>query len=100
MPKSDVICECSLKSYQQKHEIRVLRDCKPKFVIDLNVPFTTISSRQLRFRPVRHPGLSAPQNDHLNFSFVKDIHVSSWQKMTRKGRKMVIYQSQILVYSL
>ena len=30
-----------------------------------------------------------PQKDHLNLSFVKDMHVVG-DKMTRKGRKMAI----------
>ena len=42
---------------------------------------------------------SAPQNDRLNFSFVKDIHVVG-KTMATKGRKMAIYQSQILGITL
>ena len=42
---------------------------------------------------------SAPQNDRWNLSFVKDTHVIG-KKMTGKGRKTAIYQSQILVISL
>ena len=38
-----------------------------------------------------HPG---PKNDRLNFSFMKDIHAIA-EKMARKGRKLVIYESQI-----
>jgi hypothetical protein len=38
----------------------------------------------------------APQNDRLNFSFVKEILVCG-EKMTRNGRKTAIYfESQIL----
>ena len=33
---------------------------------------------------------SAPQNDRLNLSFVKDIYVDG-EKMARIGRKMVIF---------
>ena len=36
---------------------------------------------------------SAPQNDRLNFSFVKDIHVIVG-KMARKDQKTANYQSQ------
>ena len=36
-----------------------------------------------------HP---APQNDRLDFSFMKDIHAIA-EKMARKGRKSVIYES-------
>ena len=32
---------------------------------------------------------SAPQNDRLNFSFVKDIHVVG-KEMSRKGRKSLV----------
>ena len=42
---------------------------------------------------------SAPQNDRLNLSFVKGIYVGGG-KMARIGRKMVIYESQILRNSL
>ena len=38
----------------------------------------------------------APQNDHLNLSFVKGTYVDG-KKMARIGRKMVIYESQILL---
>ena len=37
---------------------------------------------------------SAPQNDRLDFSFMKDSHKTA-EKMARKGRKQVIYESQI-----
>jgi hypothetical protein len=37
----------------------------------------------------------APQNDCLNLSFVKEIHVVGI-KMARSGLKMAIYHSQIL----
>ena len=36
----------------------------------------------------------APQNDHLNLSFVKDIHVVA-KEITRSGLKTAIYYSQI-----
>ena len=53
----------------------------------------------LTFEPIKIKTHSAPQNDRLNFSFVKDIHVVC-EKMARKGRKTAIYQSQILSNSL
>jgi hypothetical protein len=34
----------------------------------------------ITFEPIKFKTCSAPQNDRLNFSFVKDIHVSSWRK--------------------
>ena len=37
----------------------------------------------------------APQNDRLNLSFVKDLHVFA-KKITRSGLKTAIYHSQIL----
>ena len=45
----------------------------------------------ITFEAINH---SAPQNDRLNFSFVKDNHVVG-ETMARKCRKMAIYQSQI-----
>ena len=34
----------------------------------------------------------APQNDHLNLSFVKDVYVVA-KKMTTKGQKMTIFET-------
>ena len=48
----------------------------------------------IMFEPIKIQKRSAPQNDRLNFSFVKDIYVVS-EKMARSGRKTAIYQSQI-----
>ena len=53
----------------------------------------------ITFDPIKIQTHSAPQNDCLNLSFVKDIHVVG-KKMTRKCRKTAIHQSQILVKSL
>ena len=39
------------------------------------------------FDPIKIQTCSAPQNDHLNLSFVKDINVAC-EKMTRNGDKM------------
>ena len=47
------------------------------------------------FEPMKILTCSAPQNDPLNFSFVKDVHVVG-EKMAQKGRKTAIYQSHIL----
>ena len=39
--------------------------------------------------PIKVQTCSASQNDRLNLSFVKDIHVIA-EKMTRRGLKMAI----------
>ena len=49
--------------------------------------------------PIEIQTHSAPQNDRLNLSFVKGTYVDG-KKMARIGRKMVIYESQILRNSL
>ena len=49
--------------------------------------------------PVKIQTCSAPQNDRLNLLFMEDIHVDG-EKMATKGRKTVIYESQILRNSL
>ena len=51
------------------------------------------------FAPIKIQKGSAPQNDRLNLSFVKDTYVNA-KKMPRKGGKMVIYESQILRLTL
>ena len=53
----------------------------------------------MTFKPIKIETHSAPQNNRLNFSFVKDIHVVG-EKMARKGRITAIYQSQILGITL
>ena len=53
----------------------------------------------IAFEPIKIQTHSAPQNDRLNFSFVKDIPVVE-KTMARKCREMAIYLSQILVISL
>ena len=45
-------------------------------------------------QPIKIQIHSAPQNDRLDFSFMKDTHETA-KKMARKGRKQVIYESQI-----
>ena len=40
----------------------------------------------INFDPIKIQTHSAPQNDRLNFSFVKDIHVDG-KKMARNGHK-------------
>ena len=42
---------------------------------------------------------SVPQNDHLNFSFIKDIYAVG-KKLTRNGRKTTMCQSQVLENNL
>ena len=53
----------------------------------------------ITFQPIEVQTCSAPQNDRLNLSFVKDIYVDGG-KLARDGPKTAICQSQILVYSL
>ena len=45
----------------------------------------------ITFVPIKIQTHSAPQNDRLDLSFVKDKHVAD-QKMARYGLKMAIYQ--------
>ena len=45
----------------------------------------------ITFEPIEIQTCSAPQNDRLNFSFVKNKHTVG-KKMARYGRKMAIYQ--------
>ena len=49
--------------------------------------------------PIMIQTCSAPQNDRLNLSFVKDSHIFG-TKMARSGCKMAIYQMQILMINL
>ena len=53
----------------------------------------------ITFEPIKIQTHSAPQNDCLNFSFVKDTHVVG-EKMTRSDLKTAIYHSQIFGISL
>ena len=46
----------------------------------------------IAFDPIEIPTHQAPQNDRLNFSFVKDIDVIA-KKMTRNGQKMAIFET-------
>ena len=43
----------------------------------------------ISFQPIEVQTHSAPQNDHLNFTFVKDINVDGG-KVARNGRKTAI----------
>ena len=45
----------------------------------------------ITYKPIKIQKRSAPQNDRLNLSFVKDIYVNA-KKMARKVGKMVIYE--------
>ena len=49
--------------------------------------------------PIEVQTCSAPQNDRLNLSFVKNIYVVG-KKMARNGRKSAIYNSPFLCISL
>ena len=53
----------------------------------------------IMFEPIKIQKRSAPQNDRLNFSFVKDTYVNS-EKMARKVGKMGNYEAQILGLTL
>ena len=53
----------------------------------------------ITFEPIEIQKHSAPQNDHLNLSFVKDTYVNA-EEMAGKVGKMVIYESQILGLTL
>ena len=53
----------------------------------------------MTFEPIKIQKRSAPQNYHLNLSFVKNTHGNA-KKMARKGGKMAIYESQILRLTL
>ena len=48
----------------------------------------------ITFEPIEVQTRSAPQNDRLNLSFVKDIYVDGG-KLARNGRKMTIYISWV-----
>ena len=53
----------------------------------------------ITFEPIGILTHSAHQNDRLNLSFVRDKHRVG-KKMARNGRKMAIYQLQILMINL
>ena len=55
----------------------------------------TLHKLQVFYKIEKEVLYSAPQNERLNFSFVKDIHVVG-KKMASKGRETAIYQSQNL----
>ena len=52
----------------------------------------------LTFEPIMIQTCSAPQNDHLIFSFVKDIKIGV-KKMTRNRRKMIEQTGDSLLLS-
>ena len=59
----------------------------------------TFSFCVITFESIEFQTRSAPQNERLNLSFVKDTYVDCG-KLARNGRKTAICQSQILVISL
>ena len=61
----------------------------------LHIEFFTV----ITVVPIMIQTCSAPQNDRLNLSFVKDFYKVS-TKMARNGCKMAIYQLQILMINL
>ena len=46
----------------------------------------------ITFEPIEIQNPKAPQNDHLNLSFVKNEHTNG-EKMARNGLKTAIYES-------
>ena len=44
----------------------------------------------MTFEPIKIWNRQAPQNDHLNLSFLKDNHIIG-KTITTNGRKMAIY---------
>ena len=51
----------------------------------------------IAFDPIEIQTNQAPQNDHLNLSFLKDFCVVG-EKMARKGHKMAIFESKIFSF--
>ena len=54
----------------------------------------SINIMPIAFDPIKIQTNQAPQNDHLNLSFLKDFCVVG-EKMARKGHKMAIFESKI-----
>ena len=50
------------------------------------------TSEAITFEPIEIKARSAPQNDHLNLSFVKDEYTDS-KKMARNGCTTATYES-------
>ena len=48
-----------------------------------------LATTWISFEPIKIQTCLAPQNDRLNVSFVKDMHVVG-EKMARNGRKTTI----------
>jgi hypothetical protein len=55
--------------------------------------FASFAFFVITFEPIMISTCSAPQNDHLNYSFVKDIKVVV-EKMTRNCRKTATFKIQ------
>ena len=53
----------------------------------------------ITFEPIKLQTCSAPQNDRLNFSFMKDIYVVG-EKMASKGRKMDLSVANLMHHPL
>ena len=54
--------------------------------------FASFAFCVITFEPIMIQTCSAPQNDRLNFSFVKYTYVDG-KKLARNGRKMALYYS-------
>ena len=74
----------------------------PKQYMDYSFFYKITKSREkeifafcvITFEPIKVKTCSAPQNDRLNLSFVKDFYLVA-KKMARNGRKMTIYEAKI-----
>ena len=76
--------KCKKRKNHQKHYIRNF------FLQNRNrTKMEKIAFCVITFDPIKIQTHSAPQNDRLNFSFVKDFFVLSW-KMARNGRKWIV----------
>ena len=83
--------ECQLRPTQEGI-LEAKTDCSAKFRLFLaSFSFCVIS-----FEPMMIKTCLAPQNDRLNFSFVKDIKVVV-EKMTRNCHKMILKTADSLL---
>ena len=77
----------------QNANISILRYCRKNTFVFFAFCVITVL-------PIMIQTCSAPRNDRLNLSFVKDFHIVGTKLMARNGRKMTIYQMQILMINL
>ena len=97
------LCNKMLQSYDRKRKYFHFRFCKKnlicRFFCDI-CNFCVFFFCVITFEPNNIQTSSAPQNDRLNLSVLKNIMQLLCEKMARNGRKMDIFQLQILVISL